>query len=176
MKIKVVPVGFLQTNCYIIESKGKCLIIDPGGDLEKIINKIDPDTKKITIVNTHFHYDHTLVNNELRQKFNAEVLIHEKEKNFIDFKADKFLKDGEIIKIGDHDFKIIHTPGHSEGSICLLTEEIVFSGDTLFKNGYGRTDLPGGDQKKMEKSLKKLKSFLEEGTKVYPGHGEGFII
>ncbi len=174
MEIKTIPVGFLKTNCYIITSEDEALVIDPGGDLDKIVNGINQSIKKVKILNTHFHYDHTLVNNELREKFNAEILIHEDEKDFIDFKADKFLKNGDIVKVGKHEFKVMHTPGHSEGSICLLSEKIFFSGDTLFENGYGRTDLPGGNQEKMNQSLSNLRDVLEEGTTIYPGHGESF--
>ena len=103
-------------------------------------------------------------------------MIHKREKDFIKFKVDKFLKDGEEIKIGEISLEIIHTPGHTKGSICLFRDGLIFTGDTIFKDGYGRTDLAGGSQKDLENSLKKLSKILKPKMKIYPGHGEIFEI
>lgn len=172
MEIINVKVGELQTNCYILKTQEEALIIDPGGDPEKILEHIDD--QEVRIVNTHYHFDHTTANDDLRKKLNAKVLIHEDEKDFVDFEVDEFLKDGDIIKIDNTKLKVLHTPGHTQGGICLITEEHIFSGDTLFENGYGRVDLPGGDEEKMRNSLKMLTGMLKEGMTIHPGHGNSF--
>ncbi len=172
MNIERLVVGELQTSCYILTEGDDTLIIDPGGDHQKIIEHVK--TENATIVNTHYHFDHTSANNILREELGAKVLIHENEKKYIDFEADDFLKEGDILKVGKTELKVIHTPGHTQGCICLLEKDNVFTGDTLFENGYGRTDLPGGDDAEMFKSLKKLEEMLTEGMMVYPGHGQPF--
>ena len=175
MEIKHLIVGELATNCYLLISKNELAIIDPGGEAEKILQEIKKtEAKPKYIINTHCHPDHTLANKKIKKETRAEIWIHEAEKDFIDFEADRFLKEENEIKIGDCLLKVIHTPGHTRGSICLLGENFVFSGDTLFKNGYGRTDLPGGSQKDLEKSLEKLSKLLKPGITVYPGHEEIF--
>lgn len=169
MQIIKVVVGSLETNCYILKTQKEALVIDPGGEPDKIKDHLEK--QKVTVVNTHFHFDHTLANHN----FNAEVWIHEGEKEFVDFKVDRFLKQGDILKIGQESLEVFHTPGHTPGGICLLGNKFAFTGDTLFKNGYGRTDLPGGDDKRMFESLKKLYSSLKEGQTIYPGHGPSFL-
>ena len=160
MKIKRLIVGDLETNCYLLISENKLIIIDPGGSVEKILKEIKK-TKAIPkyIINTHCHPDHISANNKIKEETGAEILT---------------LKGKEEIKIGKSVLKVIHTPGHTKDSICLLGENFIFTGDTLFKNGYGRTDLPGGSQKELEESLKKLSKLLKPGSMVYPGHGEIF--
>lgn len=177
MKIRHLIVGNLATNCYLLISGGEVGIIDPGGGAEKILAEIKNKKSKVKyIINTHSHLDHILANEKIKKETGAEILIHEAEKDFIGFKADKFLKEGEKIKIGDIILKIIHTPGHTKGSISLLGKNFIFTGDALFKNGYGRIDLPGGSQKELESSLEKLSKLLKPGMRVYPGHGEIFKI
>lgn len=173
MEIIQIKVGDLETNCYVLKTKKEALIIDPGGDAHKIIENIEQ--QNVRIINTHYHFDHTTANNELKERFNAKILIHENEKEYINFEADEFLKDGDIIKLNSTNLKVLNTPGHSEGSICLIGDDFVFTGDTLFDGGYGRTDLPGGEPEKMFQSLKKLEQLLKEGMKIYPGHGEPFV-
>ena len=177
MNIEHLVVGPLLTNCYLVISKGELIIIDPGGEADKILREIKKiKAKPKYIINTHFHPDHTSENLRIKEETGAEILIHEKEKDFIDFKADRFLNEEDEIKIGDSVFKIIHTPGHTPGGICLLGENIVFTGDTLFKDGYGRTDLPGGSLEDLKESLRKLSKLLKPNMIVYPGHGEIFKI
>ncbi|PIR07567.1 MBL fold metallo-hydrolase, partial [Candidatus Jorgensenbacteria bacterium CG11_big_fil_rev_8_21_14_0_20_38_23] len=94
------------------------------------------------------------------------MLIHKEDKDFIKFNVDQFLKDGDEIKVGEISLKIVHTPGHTKGSICLLGDGFIFTGDTLFEDAYGRTDLSGGSQTEMENSLEKLKKILKPGMKV----------
>jgi glyoxylase-like metal-dependent hydrolase (beta-lactamase superfamily II) len=182
MRIKRLIVGEIQTNCYLILNRDEVAVIDPGGDADKILQEIakfKPASLKY-IINTHYHYDHILVNEEIKQKTGAKIVIHKAEKNFINFKIDKFLEEGDRINIGNNPpyqggiLKVIHTPGHTKGSICLLGDNFVFSGDTVFKDGYGRTDLAGGSQKELENSLDKLNKIIKPGMTVYPGHGEIF--
>lgn len=174
-EIKKLVVGPLLTNCYLILSKREALVIDPGGEIEEILDEIKKKKSKLKyIVSTHFHPDHILGNSLLKEKTGAKILIHEKEKSFINFKPDKFLKEGDNIKIGDLNLKVLNTPGHTKGSICLLGDNFIFTGDTLFKDGIGRTDLAGGSMPDIEKSLEKLSKIIKPGMMVYPGHGEIF--
>jgi len=181
MEIKRVIVGWLRTNCYLLSSGDELGIIDPGGDEGEILKEISKTGIRLKyIINTHYHPDHILANEEIKKKTGAKILIHQAEKEFINFEPDKFLKDGNEIRIGVGDspsvLKIYHTPGHTKGSICLAGDNFIFTGDTLFKDGCGRTDLPGGSQKDIEESLEKLLKLLKPGTTCYPGHGEIFKI
>lgn len=177
MQIKRLIVGDLATNCYLLVSGNEMAVIDPGGGAEKILEEIRKSKVKVKyVINTHCHLDHILANEKISQETGAEILIHEKEKDFIDFEISRSLKDGDEIKIGEIILKVIHSPGHTKGSICLTSPNFVFTGDTLFKDGYGRTDLPGGSAQDLEKSLEKLKNLFKPGTSIYPGHGESFKI
>lgn len=175
MEIKNFIVGPLLTNCYLLVSGKEALVIDPGGDIKDVLKELEKNKAKLKfIVLTHSHWDHILGLLKLKEKTGAKVLIHQAEKNMVEFKVDKFLEEGDKIKIDKICLEVIHTPGHSPGSICLLSEGFVFTGDTLFEDGFGRTDLAGGSQKDMEKSLKRLGKVLKPGTKIYPGHGPIF--
>ena len=173
MRIKHLIVGPLLTNCYILISKGEALVIDPGGGLKRILEEIG-EAKLKYIVLTHHHWDHLLAAPKLKKATGAKILIHEREKDFIKFDVDQFLKNGDEIKISEISLKVIHTPGHTKGGICLAGKDFIFTGDTLFEDGTGRTDLPGGSQKDLEGSLKKLEKILKPGTKIFPGHGPPF--
>lgn len=176
LEVKKLVVGDISTNCYLLSSLNETAVIDPGGEADLIIREIKEtgcDFKYV--INTHYHSDHVLADNEIKKELGGKILIHEAEKSFIDFKADVFLKEGDAIKIGEVELKVINTPGHTKGSICLLGEGIIFTGDTLFKDGYGRTDLRGGSQEEIEKSLDRISGLLKPGIHVYPGHGEDFI-
>jgi hydroxyacylglutathione hydrolase len=176
MEVIKIRVGQLRTNCYLLISDNEAIIIDPGGDEDIILNEIKKHSVKlIYIINTHYHFDHTLANEDLRETTGAKVLIHEDEKEFSDFTVDQFLRDVDEIIFGKAKLKVIHTPGHTAGGICLLGDNLVFTGDTLFKDAYGRTDLDGGSLDDMEKSLVKLKDIIKKGMHVYPGHGHDFI-
>ncbi len=177
MQIKHFIVGELGTNCYLLISGNELGIIDPGGDADKILKEIEKaKVKQKYIINTHCHPYHVLANEKIKKATGAKILIQEAEKDFINFEADRLLKDGDEIKVGDSVLKVLHTPGHTQGSICLLGENFIFTGDTLFKDGHGRTDLSGGSQKDMEESLEKLSKLLKPGMIVYPGHGEIFRV
>lgn len=178
MRIKTIKVGELRTNCYIAfdESTKEGLIIDPGFEIDNISKEIG-DLKIKYIILTHGHYDHVTEAFALAEAIKAPVLVHEKDEALMVFSAkkspDKLLKGGEKLAVGSLSFEIIHTPGHSRGGICVYNKEAeaLFSGDTLFYNDHGRTDLPGSSQAEMESSLKKLLA-LPPQTKVYPGHGK----
>jgi len=188
-EIKHLIVGPLLTNCYILISKGESLVIDPGADLKQILEELTKNQAKLKyIVLTHCHWDHLLAAPKLKKDYNppttlppegraptgAKILVHKGEKDFMKFNVDQFLKDEDEIKVGEISLKIVHTPGHTKGSICLLGDGFIFTGDTLFEDAHGRTDLSGGSQKEMENSLEKLKKILKPGMKIFPGHGEVF--
>ncbi|XOB40954.1 MAG: MBL fold metallo-hydrolase [Candidatus Nealsonbacteria bacterium] len=177
MKIKHLVVGELKANCYLLVSENELAIIDPGDEAERILNEIKQlkaSPKQIII--THCHPDHILAVPEVKKQTNAKILIHEKEKQFNNCQADEFLKEKDKIKIGNVLLEVIHTPGHTPGGICLLGNNFIFTGDTLFENGYGRTDLPGGSDEQMQNSLKRLSALLKPNMMIYPGHGEPFKV
>lgn len=190
MIIKKIVVGELMTNCYLLGCKQTkaIAIIDPGAESEKIIKEIDKaNLKPKFIILTHGHGDHIGAINGLKKKYNIPVYIHENDKellenSYLNFSAfmfgketsiiaDKKLKDNDTIVLGNFKIKVLHTPGHTPGSIVLKCNNILFSGDTLFQNGIGRTDLPGGSYDKIINSIKTKIFSLTDDTIVYPGHG-----
>ncbi len=175
MKIKQLVVGDLEANCYLLASENELIVIDPGDEAERILKEIK-QLKAVPkyIIITHCHPDHVLAVSDIKKETNAKILMHEEEKQFGNCQADEFLKEGSKINIGNIVLKVIHTPGHTSGSICLLGDDFILTGDTLFENGYGRTDLPGGSYEEMENSLKRLSQLLKPNTMVYPGHGKPF--
>ena len=183
MKINTFIVGMLSTNCYVVHSAETkdAIIIDPGFDspseAKKIFNHVREERLTVSfIVDTHGHSDHVGGNTILKKKFNVPVCIHAHDAGMIDnpggetLPVNILLKDGDVLRFGDVILKVMHTPGHSPGSICLLGEKLVFTGDTLFLGGIGRTDFAVGSDRDMEESLKKLLR-LPDNLVVYPGHG-----
>jgi len=188
MIVETFTVGMLSTNCYVASSQEtkETIIIDPGLDLSSeanpILNYITVTKLNVKfIVNTHGHDDHIKGDALFQQKYNVPICVHTLDEHFIqDSEKGKFppnllLKDGGLIKVGNETLKVLHTPGHTPGSICLIGEKLVFTGDTLFAGGIGRTDFPGGSMRDMRNSLKKLME-LPLNLLVYPGHGETSII
>lgn len=189
MIIKKLIVGDIQTNCYMVadENTFEAAIIDPGGEVEAI-EGIVRASKFIPrcIISTHGHFDHVLGVKKLQKSFQIPFYLHKEDSPMVDgshsrlaasmgievdsLTADKFLADGDIISVGKIRLKVIHTPGHSKGGICLYSDKVLFSGDTLFAGDVGRTDLVGGSTEELKNSLKKLFE-LPASTKVYPGHG-----
>jgi glyoxylase-like metal-dependent hydrolase (beta-lactamase superfamily II) len=176
-KIKKIEVSPFLTNCYLVFSAGESLVIDPGAEAQEILKVIEKENAKLKyIVNTHYHPDHTFADKEIKDKTNAKIIIHEFEKEFIDFVPDIFVNEGSVIKLNKFSLKVLHTPGHSMGSICLFGDKVAFTGDTVFKDGIGRVDLPGGSELDLAKSIQKINNLFKKGMVVYPGHGEAFIV
>ena len=183
MFFKQVRVGPMQNFSYIIadEQTKEAAVIDAGWETDKLIDIAKKEKLEIKkIILTHSHYDHIQKANELAAKTKPIIYFHELEfdeiKKTITNKEIKIIKlrNNEEIKVGNLKIKIIHTPGHTPGSICLLVENKLFTGDTLFVNAIGRTDLEGGDALKLFESLQKLKK-LNDNIDVYPGHDYGEI-
>jgi len=183
MILKKITVGAMETNCYIFGDKNEVVIIDPGSDYNKIKNCIDRfSLKPKAIINTHGHMDHIAANNN----FDLPVWIHQLDAGFlVDPKknlsgafgigmktqpAGRLLKDGDILKIGELDLEVIHTPGHTPGSISLKHNGLIFTGDTLFREGIGRTDFPYGSQAAIMKSINE-RLLIHNNVDIHPGHG-----
>lgn len=179
MLVKMFTVGMLGTNCFLVaDAKSReALIIDPGFDNEfeskQILKEIEKNGFEVKyIVNTHGHPDHVGGNATMKKLTKAPVLIHEYDSASLSSpSADRILHDGDLIEVGTVKLRVIHTPGHSKGSIILLGTDCVFSGDTLFAGSIGRYDLPGGSLKEIQSSLRGKLMGLPDNFKVYPGHG-----
>lgn len=192
MKIKKLNLlDIFFTNTYLIwdEKTKKGIVVDPADKAKTIFQKSKQFDFEIKfIVNTHGHGDHIGANAELKNLTKAKICIHSLDNpmlsnsglnfsrlsgyNIVSPSADIELKDGDEIKFGSEKLKVIHTPGHSKGSICLLGDGFLISGDTLFFEGVGRTDLAGAEPEKLICSIKNRLFILPDSTKIYPGHGE----
>jgi glyoxylase-like metal-dependent hydrolase (beta-lactamase superfamily II) len=179
MILEQVAVGPMKNFSYIIgcEKTRRGAIIDTGWDIGKLLSIAEKHRLNIVaIIQTHFHYDHIQKLPEAVEKTNALVLIHENEPYPVEKITDNYkkVKDNETYEIGTLTLTFLHTPGHSLGSMCILAENKLFTGDTLFVEGCGRVDLQGSDPEKMWHSLEKLKK-LPDNTEIYPGHDYGSI-
>jgi len=195
MILERVVVGAFQVNCYILASEegSEAIIIDPGDDEKKIREALDKHKLKAgLVVNTHAHFDHIGCD----ENFGVEVAIHmadsaalaDPERNLstmvkprrVSKARVKMLQDGDEVSLAGVSLKVIHTPGHTQGGICLLLTEpegkVLFSGDTLFYRGVGRTDFPGADGGALIDSIENKLFTLDAETKVYPGHGPSTTI
>ncbi len=179
MFVKMFTVGMLAANCFLVGNTetNEAIIVDPGFDRESeaktIINEIERNEFEVKyIINTHGHPDHNGGNRILKDYTKAPILIHEYDASLLSNPpADRKLRDGDLIEIGSIKLRVVHTPGHSKGSIILLGSDVVFSGDTLFAGSIGRFDLPGGSLNELVNSLKNSLLTLPDHVKVYPGHG-----
>ena len=189
VRIHTLVVGQLQTNCYIIQSQKEALIVDPGAEPERIVRFTnDLGLVPSRIIATHSHFDHVLGVDKLRSSFKIPFQIHRNDlpilesmqarvRQFMGFdvppppKVDSFLQDGDIVRFGGDTIRVVHTPGHSPGSISLQGNTYVLTGDALFNQSIGRTDLPGGDLEILLSSIRKRLFTLADETVVYPGHG-----
>lgn len=192
LEIARVTVGPLEVNCHIAgcpEHK-VCAVIDPGDSSRRILAEVESrgwDVKYI--INTHGHADHTGANAKIKEATGAPILIHKDDAAMAtsaemrDMAAylgvgappepDRLLEDGDVIELCPCvGFEVIHTPGHSPGGVCLRSGDVLFTGDTLFKMSIGRSDLPGGDQAELMRSIRRKILALPGGVSVHPGHGE----
>ncbi|WP_277587227.1 MBL fold metallo-hydrolase [Psychrobacillus antarcticus] len=198
LNVRTYTLGYIQTNCYIVSNTTKqCLIFDPGGEGEKIISELHRlKMKPLAILLTHAHFDHIGAVEQLRESFDIPVYIHTAEKKWlvdpvkngsskyaeipsvICKEADVLLNNEQELKIGEFHMVLLHTPGHSPGSITYYfkQEDFAIVGDTLFQKSIGRTDLPGGNQNELMKAIHTKLLTLPETTLVYPGHGSSTTI
>ena len=185
MLIKAFEVGQLSTNCYIVidEKTLCCAIIDPGAESGRILNYLaENNLKPVCIFLTHGHYDHTPAVPTIRNELHIPTYINKKDVNAegkhssMKFDVDKidevwYYADGDKIEVGGLTFTVMETPGHSEGSVTLICEDALFTGDTLFRDSCGRTDFEGGSMEVLLGSLKRICS-LDGDYEVYPGHAD----
>lgn len=202
MKVAIFELQLFGVNCYVVYDpiEKKAAIIDPGIIDTRELDAIDNFIKRneltvVYIINTHLHIDHAIANTGVAEKYGVDVLAHQDDmflgehmnsqaRQFgLPIKVDNagvtgFLKDGDIIKIGSGELEVLHVPGHSPGCIALYDRKdgFLISGDTLFDESVGRTDLPGGDIGKLLDSIKKKLYSLPDSTIVYPGHGPATTI
>ena len=192
MKIKTLSLGPLGTNCYILSKNNRCLIVDPGGDAAVIkqyitTNDLTPDA----ILLTHAHFDHIGAVDTIRKMYQIDVYLHEDEQDWLENSSlnrsalflgeeggytttapDQLLQPGTL-QIGEFSIQVVHTPGHSPGSVTFIFSDdaCVVSGDVLFQRGIGRTDLPGGSMEQLAESIVTQLYVLDDEYAVYPGHG-----
>jgi hydroxyacylglutathione hydrolase len=191
MKVHTFPLGVFQTNCYLLvdEETEQAAIIDPGQDPDPLLAAIE-GLNVVGIWLTHAHLDHIAGLAEVKAATGAEVLIHENEKDWLTDpmlngsgrypeyiepitgpSADRLLKAGDVLMLGNTKFEVRFAPGHTPGHVVFVTDGMVFAGDTLFYGSIGRTDLPGGNTAQLVKSIREQLYTLPEDTVVYPGHG-----
>ena len=181
LKVATLTVGLYQTNCYIVSQAGssQCCIIDPGYEPETILDYLDQQgLTPAAILLTHGHFDHVGAVRTLAAEYPRcpvylcmEDLLMPPQMTAGPIHHTDVYKEGSRMELAGISWKVLHTPGHTPGSVCLLAENCMFSGDTLFHMSCGRTDLPCGSWPDMEKSLKRL-SEIPEDYQVYPGHGD----
>lgn len=206
MILKAILNGMFDSNCYVLGDGGEAAVIDPGADVEDIAKVVDEHSLKLKyIILTHAHIDHISNVDNLREALGGKTVVHEEDAPLLGDRmlngsalfghgqsfgmADIMVKDGDVLELGGAKLRVIHTPGHTPGSICIMLtdgegegtgssegkgsgegESCIFTGDTLFRLSIGRTDLGAGDHRKIIESLRRLMK-LEGSLKVYPGHG-----
>ena len=189
-KVERVLCGSVGTNCYFLinTQTQETVIIDPADDAPMLSAKLkEKNLKPAAILLTHGHYDHIMAVEELRKEYGIPVIAHEEEKQILEnprgnlstmigmpftVKADRFVKDEELLVTAGFSIRVLHTPGHTIGGCCyyLADENLLFSGDTLFWESVGRTDFPTGSMSALVRYIKEKLMVLPESTRVYPGH------
>ncbi len=186
MIINTFTAGPIDANNYLLTDNDEAVLIDCSEAKPEVLSALKGKKLKFILL-THGHFDHVLGVNEMREKTGAKVLINKEDvvrmNESADImrtfgvqgvetpKADDFLNDGDTLKFGNTEIKVIATPGHTQGCVCYLIDGKLFSGDTLFKESVGRCDLPGGNFQKLSDSVKNRLFTLDDNTIVYPGHG-----
>lgn len=191
LKVEGYPVGAIETNCFLVtdEESSHCFLVDPGcwdGSLKRLLLNVKEGELDYILI-THGHFDHILGIADVQKRYGGKIVIHEKDADcFVNKKrslirsmgsdgelpekADIIVKDGDRLPFAGGFITVMHTPGHSEGSVCYLIDDLIFSGDTLFFGSVGRTDFEYGNYDDIIKSVKRLAA-LEGNRKVFPGHG-----
>ena len=185
MKVKTLSVGELGTNCYLVISQnGTAVVIDPADEYDRIVSALE-GVEPSAILLTHGHFDHTGAVNQLKERYNCEIIISAEDEEMLSdnrknaafligaapsaIAADRVVNDGDVLELGDLCFEVIATPGHTKGSVTYKIEDVLFTGDTLFCGTVGRCDLYGGNPTRLMQSLEKLAEQKDNLT-VYPGH------
>lgn len=194
MLLKSMEVGSFAANCYLLacDDTGEAILIDPGAEAKRILKMVkDANVNVKYIINTHGHVDHVGANEEVRAALGVPILIHEADGemckkphsslasflgNMALAEPDRLLTGGDKIPVGTLTVEIIETPGHTKGSVTLLVDAKLFTGDTLFSGSIGRTDLPGGSFDQIIRSIKEKLLTFPDDTEVYPGHGPASTI
>ncbi len=181
MTVHTLPLGWLQANCYIVANGSRCILIDPGDEASKVLAFLEEkDLKPDAILLTHGHFDHVGAAREVAAQTGCGIWIHSSDVPLGKAPTDifplghdrtlRFWADAEEFDFAGLSIRILETPGHTVGSVCILIGDAMFSGDTLFSGSIGRTDLEGGDMPLMRGSLLRIKELTQNYT-VYPGHG-----
>lgn len=190
MKILAMEVGYIATNCYIVinEETHHGVIVDPGGDAGRIMEAVNKEGVTVdAIFLTHGHGDHIMALGEVKERTGAPVYISKEDEpmlsdpnrslaafiggRYVPACADKYFADGDEVEAAGMKFKVLATPGHTPGGVCLMTGDVVFCGDTVFAESIGRTDFPGGSYKQLLASIKSKILPLADDVKLLPGHG-----
>lgn len=194
MILEQLTVGPLQTNTYIIgdEDTGKAIVVDPGDEPDRIIDLIREKHLSVEqVVCTHAHFDHIGAVGDIRRETGAKILLHRNDLETYGTAKDQaliwgcsvddlpqpdgFVEEGDEIQAGNLSFRVLHTPGHSPGGICLYGEQVLLSGDTIFQGSVGRTDFPGGSIEDLKKSFRRILDLPDE-TAILSGHGPGTTV
>jgi glyoxylase-like metal-dependent hydrolase (beta-lactamase superfamily II) len=194
--ITTLPVGMIQTNCYIAacEETKEAAVIDPGGNPERILAEVERQGLRVKVVlNTHAHFDHTDANGAMVDATGAPLALHPEDEPLLSASGgaalfglhadaspppDLELHDGDKLEVGTLCFRVLHTPGHTPGHVCFYeaNQGVLFDGDVLFHRGIGRTDLPGGNWQQLMDSIQRILFALPDETVVYSGHGPATTI
>lgn len=194
MILKIYPAGVYMANCYIIGDKNTkdCAIIDPGGNSKGILSECKDNNLNVKyIILTHGHGDHIAGVYDIKEATGAKILMNKEDeyltkgatlsitpilRNIRLFEIDEYIKDGDIIKVGDIEIEVLETPGHTPGSVSLKINNIILTGDALFKGSVGRTDFEKASHEQLIKSIKEKIMIYNDDTIIYPGHGPSTTI
>ena len=196
LNIKKFNTGLYDVNTYVIwdNETSDCAVIDWGGDFELVNEFLTSNNLNLNFVlNTHGHFDHIMADDEIQKKLGVPIYAHKDDTDLIAYlpvqlkmfgimegveapEIEHFVEDDDILKLGNYEIKVIHTPGHSQGGVCYLIDNNLFSGDTLFLECIGRTDFPYGNQQQLINSIKTKLLILPDEVKVFPGHGDDTTI